>query len=86
MLKNQNGQGMVEYLIIICLVAVGTIGIVRVVGQNVAVQYSNIAKALGSGDDRQFKAGRIEDHMYKKKDLGDFLHGAITNTHKDRNP
>ncbi len=69
---------MVEYLIIVCLVAVGTIGIIRVVGQNVSVQYANIAKALGSGDDHQLEAAKIERQMYKKRDLGDFLQGSTS--------
>lgn len=86
MQRNNRGQGMVEYLIIVCLVAVGTIGIIRVVGQNVSVQYSNIAKALGSGDDRQYKAGKIDDHMYKKKDLSDFLQGSISNSSNEKTP
>lgn len=77
-INNQSGQGMIEYLIVVALIAVATIGIVRVVGQNVSVQFANIAKALGSGDDRQYKAGEIDDHMYKKKDLGDFLKGSTS--------
>jgi pilus assembly protein Flp/PilA len=85
MFKSQKGQGMVEYLIIVCIVAVGTIGVVRVVGQNISVQYANIAKALGSGkDDNQYKAGNIEDYMYKKKDLNDFLQGSVTDSNKSK--
>jgi pilus assembly protein Flp/PilA len=83
-IQNQKGQGLIEYLIIVALVAVATIGIVRVVGQNVSVQYANIAKALGGEDDRQYTAGKVEDQMYKKKDLSDFLHGAASGTSKGK--
>lgn len=74
--KNQKGQGLIEYLILVAIIAVATIGIVRVVGSNVAVQFANIAKALGSGDDNQLKAQNIDAEMYSKKDLSNFLKGA----------
>lgn len=75
-IKNQKGQSLIEYLIIVAIVAVGAISIVRVVGKNVSVQFANIAKALGSGDDRQIKAEKLDAKMYSKKDLGNFLDGA----------
>jgi pilus assembly protein Flp/PilA len=74
--KNQKGQGLIEYLILVAIISVATIGIVRVVGANVAVQFANVAKALGSGDDNQLKAEKIEADMYSKKDLSNFLNGA----------
>lgn len=77
-LKNKSGQSLIEYLIIVAIVAVGTMSIVRVVGKNVSVQFANIAKALGSGDDNQLKAEAINAKMYKKKDLGNFLEGATS--------
>lgn len=75
-LMNQQGQGLIEYLIIVALVAVSALGVMRVVGANVSVQFANIAKALGSGDDQQLKAHQIEAGMYSKKDLSNFLKGA----------
>lgn len=77
-LKNRNGQSLIEYLIIVAIVAVGTMSIVRVVGKNVSVQFANVAKALGSGDDNQLKAEKIDAKMYSKKDLGNFLDGATS--------
>jgi Flp pilus assembly pilin Flp len=75
-LQSRSGQSLIEYLIIVAIVAVGTMSIVRVVGKNVSVQFANIAKALGSGDDSQLKAEAINAKMYKKKDLSNFLEGA----------
>ncbi len=74
--QNQNGQGLIEYLILVALIAVGTMGIVRIVGANVSVQFANIAKALGSGDGQQLKAKSIDQSLYSKKDLSNFLDGA----------
>jgi Flp pilus assembly pilin Flp len=75
-LKNQKGQGMVEYLIIVCLIAVGTMAVIRVVGKNVSNQYIHIARALGSEGDDELKGGKITEQMLKKKDLTNFLKGA----------
>lgn len=74
-IKNTKGQSLIEYLIIVAIVAVGTISIVRLVGKNVSVQFANIAKALG-GDDRQLKAEKPDSKMYSKKDFSNFLEGA----------
>ncbi len=77
-LKNKKGQSLIEYLVIVAIVAVGTMSIIRVVGKNVSVQFANVAKALGSGDDSQLKAEKIDAKMYRKKDLGNFLDGATS--------
>ena len=79
---NSKGQGLIEYLIIVALVAVATIGIVRVVGQNVSVQYANISRALG-GQSYQLQAEKPEEKLYKKKDLSDFLQNSGAGTNKN---
>ena len=75
---SQSGQSLIEYLILVAVIAVGTMGVVRVVGANVSVQFANIAKALGSGDGQQLKAKSLDQSMYSKKDLTNFLNGAKT--------
>ncbi len=40
------GQGLVEYLILTCLVAVSAIAVVSVVGQNIRARYANISAAI----------------------------------------
>ena len=71
-----SGQNLIEYLILVAVIAVGTMGVVRVVGANVSVQFANIAKALGSGDGQQLKAKSLDQSMYSKKDLTNFLNGS----------
>lgn len=78
--KSHSGQSLIEYLILVAVIAVGTMGVVRVVGGNVSVQFANIAKALGSGDGQQLKAKTLDQSMYSKKDLTNFLNGAKTGT------
>lgn len=84
-IKNNKGQGLVEYLILVAIIAVGAIGIVRVVGSNVSIQFTNIAKALGSGDSNQIKAEAIDPKMYSKKDLSNFLSGAVNSSARQKN-
>ncbi|MBK9323262.1 MAG: hypothetical protein IPM97_10030 [Bdellovibrionaceae bacterium] len=81
-IRNKRGQSLIEYLIIVAIVAIGTMSIVRVIGKNVSVQFANVAKALGSGNDSQLKAEKIETKMYSKKDLSNFLDGAISSENK----
>lgn len=76
LIQNQRGQGLIEYLIIVALIAVSAIAVVRVVGANVSVQFANIAKALGSGDDYQIQAKKVEESLYSKKDLSNFMKGS----------
>lgn len=85
-LKNRRGQGLIEYLVLVTLVAVGALGIVRVVGANVSVQFANVAKALGSGDGDQLQAEKIEANMYNKKDLSNFMKGSIGNRSGGKTP
>lgn len=44
--KKIKGQGLTEYLILLCLVAVSAIAVVSVVGQNLRARYATISDAL----------------------------------------
>ncbi len=75
-LKNKKAQGMVEYMILVALIAAGTIGVVRVVGYNIGIQYENINRALGAKNSNQLQAQSAEQSQLNKKDLSDFLQGS----------
>ncbi len=70
-MNNEKGQGLVEYLILVCLIAVSAIAIVRVVGTNIKEQYRKVSYAIqGKGDQGGFtEAGQ---GTYKKRGLNDF--------------
>ncbi len=72
-IKNQKGQGLIEYLIIVALVGVATIGVVRVVGSNLSTQFANVANALGGHGDREIRVEATNKELYKKKNLSDFM-------------
>lgn len=75
-LINNLGQGMVEYMILVALIAAGTIGVVRVVGYNIGAQYENINRALGAKSGNQLQIQNADQGQLNKKDLSDFLKGA----------
>jgi Flp pilus assembly pilin Flp len=76
-IKNQNGQGLVEYLIIVALVAVGTIGIMRVVGQSLTVKFTQVARSLGAEVEGKVENAKVTESLYRKKDLRSFVNGSI---------
>ncbi|GIL18509.1 MAG: hypothetical protein BroJett040_22600 [Oligoflexia bacterium] len=80
--RNQKGQGLVEYLIIVALVAVATISIMKVVGQSVQVKFAQISKSLGADVEGNLSNAQVTESMYKKKDLKDFFHGSLNNESK----
>jgi pilus assembly protein Flp/PilA len=44
--RRQSGQGMTEYIIIVALIAIGTIGVVSVFGDNIRKLFGTSANAL----------------------------------------
>ena len=80
---NQKGQSLVEYLIIVALIGVSTLGVMRVLGQNISVQFAKVAEALGGTAEGSKQAEHVTEAMYKKKDLHDFFQGS--NKHDSKN-
>lgn len=76
-LKNKNGQGLIEYLIIVAIVAIGSISVIKVVGANISVRFANVANVLGgknAGENASAQA--VTESMTKKKDFSSFFDGA----------
>ena len=71
----QRGQSLIEYLILVALMAIASIGIVKVLGQNLQGQFARVAHAL-KGEDRKPRLQRINKGHYKQRDLSDFFEGA----------
>lgn len=83
-LKSNKGQGLIEYLIIVAIVAVGSIAVIKTLGANINVQFANVAQALGGTSSQEIKAHTVTDSMYKKKDLSNFFTGSV-NSNKNSN-
>ena len=79
-LKNKKGQGLVEYLIIVALVAVGSIAVMRVISSQINYQYAKINRALGGNKVEKPEGQEITAAMLKKKDLSTFMSGSRQNS------
>jgi pilus assembly protein Flp/PilA len=75
-LKNQKGQGLVEYLIIVAIIAVSSIGIMRVVGHGINTKFAKIAKALGAKVDGDIEQAEVKKSHYSKKSMRNFMTGS----------
>jgi Flp pilus assembly pilin Flp len=73
-ISNNRGQSLIEYLIIVALIAIATISVVRVVGYNITANFTNISNALSN--DTTKATMKHADTQLKKKNFGDFMDGA----------
>ena len=75
--KGERGQGLVEYMIIVALMAVATMGVIRVLSQTTSVKFAQIIQSLqGRGASSPIEYDRVEEQDFKKKDMSDFFHGT----------
>lgn len=80
-IKNQRGQSLIEYLIIVALVAVASIGMIKAVGTNISIHFANIAKAL-SGDSSEITPVKVQSGQVKTRDLSDYMKGVSSGPKK----
>ena len=70
---NKKGQGMIEYIILVALLAVAAIGITELLGQTVRTKLAEITAGL---QDRGYNVGKdlpeIEEKYVNRKGLSDF--------------
>lgn len=74
-ISNQSGQGLIEYLVIVGLIAVAGIAVMSVVGQSVQGQFARVANAIQGKDDK-VELVEVTEGTYRKKDMSDFFRGA----------
>ena len=75
--KNRRGQGLVEYLILIALMGVATIGIIRTLNQTVKSRFANAIYAL-QGRKQKAKTHTLKKEEYQRSDLSNFMTGAAS--------
>lgn len=83
-ISNQKGQGLIEYLIIVAIVAVGSIAVIKVVGANIDVQFANVAQALGGTDSKKKEALAVTEGLYKKRDFSNFFEDSVNSSSKQK--
>ena len=75
--RNQRGQGMTEYIIIVALIAVAAIAVIVLFGDNIRKQFAKSARAVGGYDTKTVgdTSGGKKD-MWKHRTLKDFGEAA----------
>jgi len=79
---NQRGQGLVEYLVLVCLITISSIAIVSVVGANIKELYANVAHSLQGK--KKFDFTDVQQPMIQGRTLDDFMEGAQTTKKKSQ--
>lgn len=74
---NQKGQGLIEYLILVALMAVATIGVVTILNSTVNSKFVQVIDAL-QGREKATKTNmqRTKDSDTKKRNMSDFMRGS----------
>lgn len=72
--SGQRGQGLVEYLIIVSLMAVACIAVVRGLSQVVESRFKTVAHGLQG--DKKVEKVQLEDGLTRRKDMGNFADGV----------
>lgn len=70
------GQSLIEYLILVCLIACSAIWVVSTVGKNIQEQYANISRALTKGDGTSVPKTEADEQSYQSRGMDDFMKGA----------
>jgi pilus assembly protein Flp/PilA len=71
MLRNKRGQGLIEYLIIVALMAVATIAVVRTMGGAVNTRFKSITKSIQSlGNSKARRSSENNDSGSNYNDFG----------------
>lgn len=82
LIKNQRGQGLIEYLILVALMGVATIGIIRILNGSVQAQFANVINAI-QGSRSQARMPTLRDTDYQKKDFGTFMNGTASRSERE---
>ena len=80
-LSNKKGQGLIEYLILIALMGVATIGIIRTLNQTVKSRFANAIYAL-QGRNQKAKTHTMKKKEYQRSDLSNFMSGSASADNK----
>ena len=78
---NKRGQGLIEYLILIALMGVATIGIIRTLNQTVKSRFANAIYAL-QGRNQKAKTHNMKKGEYQRSDLSNFMSGSSSTDKK----
>lgn len=67
---------MIEYLIIISLIAVASIAIIRALQGNLTAQFAKVTNAIG-GHSSNSDTQQANENDFRKRDMGDFFNNSV---------
>lgn len=70
--RDQSGQGMTEYIIIVALIAITAIGVVTIFGDNIRDLFSGATNALAGDTNVKVKSETTSDRHTKTRNLKNF--------------
>ncbi|MBE8163361.1 MAG: hypothetical protein HAW63_05175 [Bdellovibrionaceae bacterium] len=76
-ITSPKGQGLIEYLIIVGIMAVASLGAIRLLNKTVNSNFTNIIYSL-QGKRKKAKMEAPKEGLYKKKDFNTFMNGAAS--------
>ena len=71
-IRDESGQGMTEYIIIVALIAIAAIGVVSLFGDNIRALFGASADALAGNEDRTVNTNENGTALEGHKSLKDF--------------
>lgn len=74
-IRNNRGQSLVEYLLLVALMAIGTISVLRTLNKTVEVNFANVASSL-QGKSKVASHDKINKTDFQKRDMGNFMSGS----------
>jgi Flp pilus assembly pilin Flp len=76
-LRNQKGQGLIEYVLLVALIGVATTLMVRKLQSAINVNMAHVIEGLQSSDrPKHHSFIRVEDRDVKMKDFSNFMNGT----------
>ena len=75
---NSKGQALIEYLILVALMAVASIGVIRSINHVVNSHFVEIDYAL-RGQKKVMKKDQVDQNLKNKRDLSNFMNGVGKN-------
>lgn len=72
MIRNEKGQGMVEYIVMVALIAIGAIAIVGKLGEGVRIHFANTTNRFVSNDLDAIPQVRVTEPEYRDRDMDDY--------------
>ncbi len=81
--QNNRGQSLIEYMVIVALMAVATMGVMRILSQTTRGKLATIIQSLQGGKSNvRVKFEKIGKEDIQKKDMGNFFRGS--RSHRSR--